>query len=260
MKFKILIFIFIFFVYVSYIISIDDVILDDNVYNISNGLDVVDNIQTDRFILASSSDLPISYSISNNCSDYMKYRIRDAFLELFSETNSILFFIEVPSGGNIDINCSISNSLSFYDIGGTYTAGEAYVGVGGYFINNSIDFYNLKSRAETYMMGACSKYPDTEIHEILHVFGFKHNLDEGSIMGPSSTGCDVISIDKYIIDCLKYTYSDGKYGNDCSSNDKIKKLEDVEYECADGWYNTLNTDGCCPEPNMYVDSDGNCVS
>ena len=214
-----------------------------------------------KSIAASKENLPISYSISENCSNYMKQRIRKSFIKIFEETNSTLFFIETNTNPDIKITCKIDLPLGYYLDGGTYTAGLSTLGVINHSINNAtINFYNLNSRAETWEMGACAKYPDTEIHEILHVFGFNHNNKEGSIMSPSSEGCDVKSIDKYIVDCLKYTYSDGEKGISCYDREDVMKEEDIKYEeCNDGWYNAIDSKNfCCPEPNMFINKDGYC--
>lgn len=214
------------------------------------------------FTLSSKIDIPISYSIAEDCGDYMKSRIRKSFIKIFEETDSIMVFIETTNNADIQIACHLLTDY-YEDV---YTAGEATLGIIGYVVNDAtINFYNLESKTDTWEMGACDEYPDTEIHEILHTFGFDHNYNENSIMLSFSKGCYIDSIDNYIIECLKYTYSDGENGDDCSyRDDVIGSLEEVEYEyyyedCDYGLYDAINTDKfCCQEPNMYIDNDGYC--
>ena len=220
--------------------------------------------ETYDFILASRESLPILYGISKDCSDFMKGRIRDAFDILGEKTDYILSFAETTSNQDIEISCSpldFSEDEDYY----YYTVGESTLGVIGYLTKESvINFYNFESEEEVWEMGGCIKFPDTEIHEILHTFGFDHNDNVNSIMSPSMEGCSINSIDKYIIECLKYTYTDEEEGVDCSNReDVVSSIEDVEYEyelfCEDGLYESVSDgDWCCPEPGMYIDSDGYC--
>lgn len=231
---------------------------------LSYGKDSI-NSNSYRTVSVSSGDAKISYSISDDCSDYMKYRIRRSFVILFEKTNSLLSFIETITDANIEIDCHLYPAFSEDVI----TVGEATPGVIGYFVDEArISFYNMLSDSDAWYMGVCEDYPDTEIHEILHTFGFDHNSDNNSIMAKYiaakySGECFIDSIDKYIIDCLKYTYTDGGMGVDCSNrSDVIGNLEYQEYEeCDNGWYDATNTNKfCCPYPNMYIDNKGYCSS
>lgn len=103
------------------------------------------------------------------------------------------------------------------------------------------------------MTGTCS-FPLKEIHEILHSFGFGHNIHD-DIMNPYSNCFVVKHIDEKYTSCLKYIYSNKKEGN-CSKVEFIK----LEYdECGIGLYPIENSDYCCPEPNMIIDEEGYCV-
>ena len=201
--------------------------------------------------LVSKNQLPITYHISYYCSDYMKERIRGAFDILEEEVDYILSFSEIQEYPDIEISCTLSSE------GEVYTAGEATLGVIGQSVEGSeINFYNLKSKVEVYSMGACYG-PDTEIHEILHTFGFDHSKS-GIMNDFTSIDCPVILIGSYITECLKYTYSDGTIGTDCSNRSDVNK--EYEYEdCDYGWYDATNSNiYCCPEPYMYIDKEGYC--
>ncbi len=205
--------------------------------------------------VASQSDVLISYNINDDCSDYMSKRIRKAFRILTEETDSLLYFTEIGIGGDLEISCSIPKDRNDYDLG------VADLGTIGYLVKGStIDFYDIESREEEMSEGLCRRYPDVEIHEILHTFGFDHSTNRESIMAEQSEwGCDVESIDDYIIECLKYTYTNGVEGTDCS--DRIDVASEIEYlNCEDGWYDAINSeDSCCPDPGMYIGTDGYCV-
>ena len=90
---------------------------------------------------------------------------------------------------------------------GYVTQGEAtYRNEGGVIKDAEIYFFNT---GQNKYSAGCLDYPDTEIHEILQVFGFKHNeTDTLSIMYPEHMWCrlDRFRIDGYILDKLKEIY------------------------------------------------------
>ncbi len=214
------------------------------------------------FTESSKQDIPISYTIIEGCSDYMKNRVRDAFITVYQETDSIVFFVEDNNNPNITITCDLLNNGDE-----EYTIGEATLGIIGYSIDGyEMSLYDWESIEYAEEWGGCINYPATELHEILHMFGFDHNEFPGSIMNPMAEGCDIDSIDEYIVECLKYTYSNGEQGRDCSyRNDVVGSIDEAQYEdvdvyeCDEGWYDAINSgESCCPEPNMYVDDEGYC--
>lgn len=249
-------------------ISYDDIVTND----VYPETEIIWIEEEPEFKIASKEELPISYSISNGCSDYMKTRIRQSFDAIHDETDSVLSFIEA-NDADIKIDCSlITGYTSHYLMSGV--VGEATIGVIGYLSPESeISFYNFLDKYDAREMGACDDYFDLEIHEILHTFGFDHNSNRRSIMAAEGEGCYVDSIDDYVIDCLKYTYTNGENGTDCSDRDDVVgSLDDVEYEyeyeyvyeyeydCGIGWYSAINSEMyCCPEPSMYIDVNGDCT-
>ncbi len=78
----------------------------------------------------------------------------------------------------------------------------------------------------------CKDFPQTEIHEILHTFGFGHKYDNShSVMAPvihPIQTCKIKEIDKEITSCLKYIYSDGEKGENCSNLNMYPWKEELE--------------------------------
>jgi len=85
-----------------------------------------------------------------------------------------------------------------------YTAGEAtpIINSDNKIVGGLIYFYNV---GENRYSGGCLNYPLTEVHEILHLFGFDHTV--GGIMAPIGYGCTQFKIDDQIINDLRATYS-----------------------------------------------------
>jgi len=183
-----------------------------------------------------------------------------AFRSITNETAGTVYFNEVSQDPDISIYCEESeHSSSLIE-----TLAEA---------SCEKDDYNEKliSHATLTIYGqgmACNTgYPDLEVHEILHTFGFIHNAKMGSIMQPysamTSAECETTKIDDEYISCLKNIYSDGVIEGDCSKIDTITNSDftgpcDSMYTCDEGWYEVKGTDFCCPEPNMLIVND-NCV-
>jgi len=67
----------------------------------------------------------------------------------------------------------------------------------------------------------CKDFPNTEVHEILHALGIDHTYENShSIMFPIKylvQACKTSSIDKNIISCLKYIYSNGTNNESCQN-------------------------------------------
>lgn len=152
----------------------------------------------------SMDELPITYSISESCGSSQYGRINNAFNILSEESGYVVFFTYVNSNPDIDIKCH----LEAVEEDGYYTSGLATLGTIGYSVSGSeIDFYNVNPISNNRFPGGCLTYPNTELHEILHTFGFDHNESRNSIMNSVSSGCVVRSIDNYIIRSLQDTYS-----------------------------------------------------
>ncbi|MDO8609127.1 MAG: hypothetical protein Q7R95_01135, partial [bacterium] len=56
----------------------------------------------------------------------------------------------------------------------------------GRVMNATIIFYNTR---EGKISSGCGAYPDVEVHEILHTFGFEHVSQKYHIMNPVQTYC-----------------------------------------------------------------------
>lgn len=153
---------------------------------------------------ASKSDLPITYKINlSTCGSLMAERFNNAFKQIAKETEGIVSFQRVEGLANIDIICYLEVS----EEGEYFTSAHATVGkIGGKADNAKMTFYNVDPIGNSRFSGGCVSYPNTEIHEIMHIFGYGHNETVGSIMNPISSGCRVLKIDDYIISDLKRVY------------------------------------------------------
>ncbi len=170
------------------------------------------------------SIMPITYQIDpeNFCGKIVNRRLSEAFFILENETENILSFNEVNNTGLIIIHCFANVTDS--NISGSYIAGEGspIISEDMRIIGGNVNLYNAK--LDNHFSGGCTNYPDTELHELLHVFGFGH-FDwrvKKSIMN-DGTGPACIKLDKEIISCLKYIYSNGEKGSNCTGIPSILK-------------------------------------
>ncbi len=244
--------------------------------------------------------MPVTYKIINEkeCGTYEPAKIRRAFLEIEESTDRIVFFEEVDSSPDIEISCSfiedcyektidVENYGSFYTTYETETICEhdaGYAEITDYsddkILKAEIEFVGLAGFRETdnkgasgFLVGTCG-HLNTELHEVLHVFGYEHTNDENSIMNPYGEGSlyklrekdDCIGskkeIDEEIISCLKYTYSNGEVGS--CSEELFSYEEEYEYDdyddCDEGYYDAINDyTSCCQEPGMIVNEEGYCM-
>jgi len=135
----------------------------------------------------------VSESERVNCQDYQIDRMREAFGVINNETDGFLFFEEVEDNGDIVINC---NALKADDI---------FI-ISGHGVYTSRGYVIEKGELNFYTHINCGSWPDVEIHEILHVFGFNHADDKDSIMNPEQVRCDLGMIDDEIIKELRDIY------------------------------------------------------
>ena len=166
-----------------------------------------------RFYLASSfhwSHMPLVFIIEDECSDYVKRRVRGAFNEISNATENAVSFFELKyyperiESADILIKCNSSFPRSTMNDKVFYTQAEAQITeISGTLIESAnITFYNV---GQNKYYGACMNYPDVEIHEILHVLGFSHVNQKASLLSPVSFGCRH-DIDKGVIKLIKATY------------------------------------------------------
>ena len=162
--------------------------------------------------------MPLSYGFnySLRCGESEVKKVRLAFQEINRLTNGSVSFIEVYSlDPDISITCSFDTNVKYgggevkRDLGKAYS--YIYTEKQNQFSNAIIDL-----PVSTYSNGW---YPLTELHEILHAFGYLHNETyRYSIMYPMMEGQDFYNfyeddlrdkaVDKWIIEDLK-----GLYGN-----------------------------------------------
>lgn len=150
----------------------------------------------------------ISYQIDENCDLTKKQRMIEAF-KIFSENINFITFQEVSNNPDIEVTCFNSDKpTSNIDIDPKkdfFIAGEGgakeIIESGKYNIitNGSVLLFKYPENSLK------CKYPNIEIHELLHVFGFDHSQDEDSIMSPYLTSCDQ-KLDISIINELKRLY------------------------------------------------------
>ena len=146
----------------------------------------------------------IYYKIATDCNSEKKQRMLEAFNEFETEVGIIKFY-ETQEDADIKIVCSEA-SRSVEDIDEDFfIAGEGgakeVVQTGRYNVitEGVILLYN-SSR------GVKCDWPNIELHELLHVFGFDHSLDSNSIMYPILQSCNQ-RLDESIVGDLKKLYS-----------------------------------------------------
>jgi hypothetical protein len=237
--------------------------------------------------------LPIKYFIKNEkeCGTYESGKIDRAFNEISESTNKTLYFEKINNSAEADIELFCSFIENCYKIE-TWKDGyweykeesicEHELGIaqiteteGNKIIKAEIELIGLGGFSETsnrvgkemsgFYVGTCGD-SNTEIHEILHVFGFGHSQNQTSIMYPhemresgykiSDNNCEdvIVGIDEEYSSCLKYIYSNGVYGT-CSGIQESIYVEDLyDYGCEEGTYVATNDpNSCCPGPDMWVD-------
>ncbi len=155
--------------------------------------------------------IPLTYKIVN-CTDYQKGRVIKAFNQIQNETENIVSFEEYNGeyelGGDFMIYChedyhesyGIWEEITYVVADGIYYPYEDYPNK---ILYSDINFYGI---TETTYSGGCVSYPDTEIHEILHGFGFDNVNDTKNIMNEIHVNCPY-KINQNILDKLIEIYS-----------------------------------------------------
>ena len=153
----------------------------------------------------------ITYKIDLNCLDDKKTRMINAFELLSSDVHWFSFSQEYGEiEADIDISCSQDEKYN-PDSSGVghefFIAGEGgakeIIQTGRYNVINKgiiLLYENLHNSVQ------CS-WPNTEVHELIHVFGYNHSLDENSLMYPYLEFCDQ-KLDDSIIEELNRIYSE----------------------------------------------------
>ncbi|MDD5191631.1 MAG: CARDB domain-containing protein [Candidatus Nanoarchaeia archaeon] len=144
----------------------------------------------------------ISYSIGSDCSEEEKNNMIEAFNELQNKVG-VISFSPKASEPDIEVSCSesIKNSIEKeYFIAGEGGAKEI-IQTGRYNVitQGVILLYGEKK-------GVKCDWPNVELHELLHVFGFAHSSDKNSLMYPYLESCDQ-KLDESIINNIRELYS-----------------------------------------------------
>ncbi len=144
----------------------------------------------------------ISYNIASDCSEEKKDRMIEAFNELKNKVGIISFYSDF-NNPDIEVSCSENTKHSIekeYFIAGEGGAKEI-IQTGRYNVitQGVILLYGEKKGIE------CD-WPNIELHELLHVFGFDHSSDKNSLMFQYLESCSQ-KLDESIINTLKELYS-----------------------------------------------------
>lgn len=142
----------------------------------------------------------ISYKI-NDCSLQKKDDMKRAF-EILSE-NTILRFYETSSDEEIIVSCDDKTKIE----GGLFIAGE-----GGPTNVTVAGKYNIITHGKILLIrqSPCPS-PNIALHELLHVLGFDHSINEKNVMYPV-TDCDQ-TIGEDVISLIDELYSLPSYSD-----------------------------------------------
>jgi len=148
----------------------------------------------------------ILYEMDVNCDEQKKKRIMDAFGIVSEKVNKLTFKESFNNGVDIVISCSEESKENIDEE--HFIAGEGgakeIVQTGKYNVINEGIIYLYES--QDFKTAKCN-YPDVELHELMHVFGFQHSEDKSSLMYPYLESCNQV-LDDSIIDELNRLYSE----------------------------------------------------
>ena len=147
----------------------------------------------------------ISYIIGKDCNSEKRLKMEKAFQELSSNV-PILVFYESESSPEIKISCTKNDEINIDEK--HFTAGE-----GGAKEIIQTERFNVINKGLIYLHELNDKKlndclnPNIELHELMHVFGFGHALNENSLMFSLIKSCDQ-KLDDDIISELIRLYSE----------------------------------------------------
>lgn len=145
----------------------------------------------------------ISYEIDSACEAEKQQRFITALNEIQNQVNEISFY-NSENNSDIKISCSPGEEQTESDY---FIAGE-----GGAKEVIQTEKYNVITNGVVLLYGdpknslKCD-YPNVELHELMHVFGFFHSSNENSLMYPYLESCDQ-KLDSEIIEELKKLYAE----------------------------------------------------
>jgi hypothetical protein len=135
----------------------------------------------------------LAYSIEDNCEQAKKDRMMQAFSAIENQTDNVIKFKESLPEQDIFITCNQSNESFNNTAPGYFVAGEGGVeraiSTGKFWViekGKILLFYDK--------WNPCWQY-NIELHELLHVLGFKHSGNKYSIMYPVTDCSQVFSDD-----------------------------------------------------------------
>jgi hypothetical protein len=145
----------------------------------------------------------ISYNIDSACTDEKTDRMIEAFNELENKIE-VLAFYSVSENPDIEVSCSDIEKHSIDE--DYFIAGE-----GGAKEIIQTERYNVITQGVILLHSNPKRsreceWPNIELHELLHVFGFDHSADENSLMYPYLESCEQ-KLDEAIISDLNKLYS-----------------------------------------------------
>lgn len=152
---------------------------------------------------------PIHYYFSEDypCEGSRKNNIEKSFNIIEEKTDNLVNFYEEESENAIEISCLKSDEEDVAGYGGIeFYEGEKEI------LKGFVEFTEINPTEYE----ECQYYPSTELHEILHAFGFDHIEGRRSILNSlPEYGEACTSLDSEIIDCLKHIYSKGQGNYTC---------------------------------------------
>ena len=187
----------------------------------------------------------ITFSMKGLEAPLKRERMYNALKELETEVGEFNFVeIENYEKANIKIEFPKANNLP--------TIGEALprYDKNGDIIGGKITIIKIKDDCD---------YHATEMHELLHIFGFKHK--SGGLMDEykKEEHCyNLKTTNPTYIEHLQFIYSNGLKGIEHPEL-PMYEHDDFSYSCDEGLYLVAHSDYCCPEPNMIIDKDGYCA-
>lgn len=186
--------------------------------------------------------MPLAYSILNEeeCGKYESNRVRRALADIMNVTSNVVSFRKVNASetADIEILCTFIEdcyrtsteitdeyTVRYETICGHKLGVTSTTWLGNQIVKAEIELFGLAGFAETkregpsgFYVGTCG-HAITEVHELLHGFGFPHSDDNSSIMYPSADTFSLTTqkegacvgsgkeIDTAIVEDLVKTYS-----------------------------------------------------
>jgi len=150
----------------------------------------------------------ISYTIDSQCDEEKRERMIKAFIELSSMVEVISFYeSQGEQRADIEVTCSKkAEKLKEETKKGFFIAGEGgakeIIQTGRYNVitDGVILLYSFPHKAIE------CEWPNIELHELVHVFGFGHSEDKNSLMYPTLESCNQ-KLDEAILQNIKDLHS-----------------------------------------------------